>query len=160
MSDRINSGIFRSIDVQGLTHHQSTAMIDQTYTHPDVMTMAESAPIIYRGRIIQTSDERKINQLLDRPYAKRIYRLGVCSDVRKCDKDKSECLRCKYLIPDANDLEYYELELQDWKSKKESAQLIGNDIFEELCADWIASYEVVINRILNVLTNENVAKVE
>lgn len=156
ISDRINSGIFRSIEVQGLTYHHSTAMIDQTYTHQDVRTMVESAPIIFKGRIINSVDERQINKLLERPYAKRIYKLGICSDVRNCDKDKSQCLRCKYMIPDANDLDYYEQELQDWHAKQKKAELIGNEIFAELCEDWIVSYETLINRVLKALTNEDV----
>ncbi len=157
-SERINSGIFRSIDIQGLTYHHSTAMIEQTYTHQDVNAMADTGAVIFKGRVINTNDDRKINQFLKRPYAKSIYKLGICSDVRSCDEDKSKCLRCKYMIPDADDLDYYEKELQDWKSKKLAAERIGNNIYADLCTDWIASYETVINRVLKALTNEDVGK--
>lgn len=155
-SDRINSGIFRSIDVQGLTYHHSTSMIEQTYTHQDKKAMTEAAPVVFRGRIINTDNERKINQLLSKPYAKNIYKLGICSDVRSCDKDKSQCLRCEYMIPDVDDLDYYKHELQDWMKKRDAANHIGNVIFVELCDDWIEAYQIVIDKVLSALTNEDV----
>lgn len=159
-SDRINSGIFRAIDVQGLTYHHSTAMIDQTYTHQDKDTIINNAPVVFKGRIINTDNERKLNQLLKKPYAKNIYKLGICSDVRVCNKDKSQCLRCDYMIPDVDDLDYYTHELNDWISKRDKAKLTGNSIFMELCEDWINSYQIVITKVLNAITNENMQNME
>lgn len=159
-SDRINSGIFRSIDVQGLTYHHSTAMIEQTYTHQDKGALTDNAPVVFKGRIINTDNERKLNQLLSKPYAKNIYKLGICSDVRVCNKEKSACLRCDYMIPDVDDLDYYVHELNDWISKRDKAKLTGNSIFMELCEDWINSYQIVIAKVLSAITNENTQNME
>jgi hypothetical protein len=59
------------------------------------------------------------------------------------------------MIPDVDDLEYYKEEVKDWITKKESAEKIGNVPFVELCQNWIDSYEIVINKVLNALSGEN-----
>lgn len=160
ISDRLNSGIFRAIDIMSLTKHHNTKMIEQTYTHTTKENLQKDAPIIYRGRIINTSNEKKLNQLLARPYAKRIYKLGICADISNCSRDKSQCLRCEYMIPSFDDLDYYEYELLDWQKKKESALENGNVVFSELCQDWIESYEIIIRKVLGAITNENVVVLE
>ena len=157
-SDRINSGIFRSIDIQGLTYHHSTTMIEQTYTHQNKNSMINDSPVVFRGRIINTENENKMSKLLNKPYAKSIYKLGICSDIRSCNKDKSKCIRCEFMVPDFDDMDYYEHELNDWIRKKESALQIGNIIFAELCDEWIDAYQIIINKVLRALTNENVSK--
>lgn len=156
ISDRMNSGIFRAIDITGLTMHHNTKMIEETYTHTSKSDLKKDTPIVFRGRIINTSNERKLNKLLAKPYAKRIYNLGICSDVRGCSKDKSKCLRCDFMIPNADDLDYYKSEMGDWNKKKETALKIGNKDFADLCQDWIDSYEIVIKKVLHSLTNEDV----
>jgi len=156
ISDRMNSGIFRAIDIKNLTKHQGTAMIEQTYTHTTQKDIKRDSPVVFRGRIINTDNEKKMNQLLIRPYAKRIHNLGVCSDIRNCSKDKSKCLRCEYLVPDVDNLDYYKYELSDWKKKKHAAINNGNVVFADLCQDWIESYDVLIGRIVKALTDEGV----
>jgi hypothetical protein len=155
ISDRMNSGIFKAIDIMGLTKHHNTEMIEETYTHTSVSDLKKDSPVMFRGRIINTKNERKLNHILQKPYAKRIYHLGICSDIRNCSKDKSQCLRCDFMIPDVEDLEYYKEEVKDWIKKKESAEKIGNVPFVELCQNWIDSYEIVINKVLNALSDEN-----
>lgn len=154
ISDRMNSGIFRAIDITGLTKHHNTKMIEETYTHTSKCDLKKKTPILFRGRIINTNNERKLNQLLIKPYAKRIYNLGICSDVRGCSKDKSQCLRCDYMIPNVDDLDYYKSEIEVWNKKKETALKIGNEDFSDLCQYWIDSYKIIIKRILTALSNE------
>lgn len=156
ISDRMNSGIFRAIDITGLTKHHNTKMIEETYTHTSKTDLKKDSPIVFRGRIINTDNERKLNQLLVKPYAKRIYNLGICSDVRSCSKDKSQCLRCDFMIPNIDDLDYYKSEIDSWKRKQETALKIGNEDFADLCQYWIESYEIIIKKILHALTKEDV----
>ena len=157
ITDRLTSGIFRPIEVMGLTAHHNTQMIENSYTHRTAkdLTIGEK-PIVFNGRIINTDNDMQENSILRRPFAKRIYKLGVCSDIRDCNCDKSKCLRCEYLIPNADDLDYYQNEMNDWKTKMEKANSIGNTDFAELCEYWIESYEILIERIIKTLSNENV----
>lgn len=157
ITDRLVSGIFRPIDIMGLTAHHNTKMIEDSYTHRDSKDLTiEQKPIIFNGRIINTDNDIKINAILKKPFAKRIYKLGICSDIRDCHNDKSKCLRCEYLIPNTDDLDYYQNEINDWKSKKEKSELIGNNDFSELCSYWIESYEILIKRIISSISNENI----
>ena len=154
ITDRLTSGIFRPIDVMGLTAHHNTQMIENSYTHRSAKDLTiEDKPIIFNGRIL--SNDMQEQAVLNRPFAKRIYHLGVCSDIRDCNCDKSKCLRCQYLIPNADDLEYYQQEMEDWRTKMQKAEKVGNSDFAELCEYWIESYEILINRILNIVSNES-----
>jgi hypothetical protein len=120
-----------------------------------ISDLKKDSPVIFRGRIINTDNERKLNHILKKSYAKRIYHLGICSDIRNCSKDKSQCLRCDFMVPDVDDLGYYKEELQDWTEKMDTAKKIGNIPFVELCQDWIDSYVIVINKVLDALSDEN-----
>lgn len=157
ITDRLTSGIFRPIEVMGLTAHHNTQMIEQSYTHRSAKDLSiENKKVVFRGRIINTDNDLQENAILKRPFAKRIYKLGVCSDVRECSHDKSQCLRCPYLIPNADELDYYQNEINDWQIKLDKANAVGNTDFAELCSYWIESYQILIERILKILTNENV----
>jgi hypothetical protein len=157
ITDRLTSGIFRPIEVMGLTAHHNTQMIEQSYTHRSAKDLSiENKKVLFRGRIINTDNDLQENAILKRPFAKRIYKLGVCSDVRECSHDKSQCLRCPYLIPNADELDYYQNEINDWQIKLDKANAVGNTDFAELCSYWIESYQILIERILKILTNENV----
>lgn len=155
ISDRSNSGIFRSIDIEGLTYHHNTQMIDQTYTHVTKEDLKKNAPVKFRGRILNENNPLLEQRIMKKPFAMRIHNLGICSDIRTCDKDKSQCLRCKYFIPDVDDLDYYQHDRNEWIKKKEKADKIGNTDFAELCAYWIESYNMIIQRIIDTVSNEH-----
>jgi len=155
ISDRMNSGIFRAIDIKPLTGHHTTTMIEQTYTHTHISDLKKNSPIVFRGRIINTDDEERLNRLMEKPFSRRIHHLGICSDSRTCNKSKSQCLRCDYLLPEFENLSYYQHDQSEWQKKKEKAEQIGNVDYAELCQDWIDSYDIAINRVLNAITNEN-----
>ena len=155
ISDRMNSGIFRAIDILPLTGHHNTKMVEETYTHTSKSDLKKDEPIVFRGKVVNTSNAKLLNQLLSRPYAHRIYKLGICSDDRNCSKDKSKCLSCEYLLPNADDLDYHQHELETWKKKKAAAEKNGNTSYSELCEDWIMGYETIINRILRALSDED-----
>ncbi len=155
VSDRMNSGIFRAIDIKPLTGHHTTAMIEQTYTHTHIKDIKKDSPIVFRGRIINTDDEDRMNRLLAKPFSRRIHNLGICSDSRSCNKSKSQCLRCDYLLPDFDNLSFYEYDQNEWRSKKIKAEQVGNVDYADLCQDWIDSYEVAIKRVLHAITDES-----
>ena len=110
---------------------------------------------MFRGRIINTDDPARFDRILSKPFAKRVHRIGLCSDARGCSADRSRCLRCSYLVPDADDLDYYQSELGDWRSKQEKALSCGNDVFAELCGVWIDAYKTLIQRVLNAISGED-----
>ncbi len=161
ISDRMNSGIFRAIDIKPLTGHHTTAMIEQTYTHTSIKDIKKDFPIVFRGRIINTEDEKRMHRLLEKPFARRIHNLGICSDSRACSNSKSQCLRCDFLLPKFENLDYYMHDQSEWIKKKEKAIQIGNVVYSELCQDWIISYEIAIKKVLNAISNEDLyAKME
>lgn len=155
ISDRMNSGLFRAIDLLPLTAHHNTKMIEQSYTHTFVKDLRKDDPVVFRGRIINTDDPARFDRILARPFAKRVHRIGLCSDARGCGADRSRCLSCSYLVPDADDLDYYQNELDDWRSKQRKAESCGNEVFAELCGAWIDAYETLIRRVLSAVSNED-----
>ena len=151
----MNSGLFRAIDLLPLTAHHNTKMIEQSYAHTSVKDLRKDDPVVFRGRIINTDDPARFDRILSKPFAKRIHRIGLCSDARGCSADRSRCLSCSYLVPDADDLDYYQSELGDWRSKKEKAESCGNEVFAELCDAWISAYETLIRRVLSAISGED-----
>ena len=59
------------------------------------------------------------------------------------------------MIPDFNQLDRYQMERDEFVKKKELSDNIGNKDFSELCSYWIESYEILIQRILKALSNED-----
>lgn len=155
ISDRMNSGLFRAIDLLPLTAHHNTQMIEQSYTHTSVRDIRGEDPVLFRGRIINTDDPSRFDGILAKPFAKRVHKIGVCSDVRGCGADKSKCLSCKYLVPDVDDLDFYQNELEDWMGKREKARKCGNEVFAELCGSWIGAYEALVQRVLSAVSDED-----
>ena len=161
ISDRLNSGIFRLIDVQRLTYHHIPETVYDSYCYTSSKDMRKhmkkEQPVIFRGRVINTDNPLHINRLLSRPYACRIHNLGICSDTRDCDADMAACLRCKYLVPDFENIDYYSEELSNWKKKKQTAEDCNNSDYAALCEDWIKAYSTVIERVLSALSDEKLA---
>ncbi|MGN0078730.1 MAG: hypothetical protein ACI36V_08085, partial [Coriobacteriales bacterium] len=87
ISDRMNSGLFRAIDLLPLTAHHNTKMIEQSYTHTSVKDLRKDDPVVFRGRIINTDDPARFDRILAKPFAKRVHRIGLCSDARGCGAD-------------------------------------------------------------------------
>lgn len=151
ISKEINSGIFRPLDVMYDTEHRSGAMITKNYYH----RKTDTRPVAFHGRIVG-SNSRRIAKLLERPYVKEVYQLGICSDIHECDHTRAACLRCEHLVPDAANLPYFNNEKQIWQDKHDKAVKTGNIAYTELCADWVEAYDAAISRINDVMKeNEN-----
>ena len=88
------------------------------------------------------------------PYAFRLHNLGICSDTRGCDSDKYACLKCAYLVPRFEDLDYYYYEIEEWEKKREFAIQVKNNPFRELCDDWLEAYRIIVNRVLGAVSND------
>lgn len=154
ISDRMNSGLFRAIDLLPYTAHRNTQMIEQAYTHTSVRDIRGEDPVLFRGRIINTDNPTRFDAILAKPFSKRVHRIGICSDIRGCGADRSKCLGCQHLVPSADDLDYYQNELEDWMEKREKAGKCGNEVFAELCDSWIGAYEALVRRVLSAVSDE------
>lgn len=140
VTDRINSRIFRDIDVMYQTGHKNTAMINENYAHPK----EPERPSGFRGTI---ADERRMAMILKRPYAKEIRHLGVCSDVRNCGNNRLACLTCENLEIDEDAVPFMIREYRDWKQKLMRSENIGNDSFSDYCRNWIDAYHILFSKI-------------
>ena len=125
ITDRLYEG-FRLIDIMSMTNHKSTKMITDSYLHvkedelkkqAEKVLAEDKSAIHFRGRIINTGDQNKINQILKRPFAHKIGRLGVCSDISNCPSEMFECLSCKYFIPNADEIKYFQEQVDQWGEK-------------------------------------------
>ena len=142
VTDRLQSGIFRRIDVMYETGHKNTVMIDRNYAHAKA---PEKRPPEFRGKI--TSDARRVSAMLSRPFAKEIFHLGVCADVRDCKSDRISCLSCPHLRIDENYIPFMKSDRADWAEKMRKAEKIGNEPFVALCVKWCEAYDNLFDRI-------------
>ena len=154
ISDRMNSGLFRSIDIVALTAHHNFKMIEQSYTHVTTDMLIANREIYFRGRIINTDNPLKEARILKKPFANRISGLGICSDIRGCSNSRFRCMRCPHMIPDIESLPFCEEEKASWLEKKNKAEQIGNNEYAELCAYNAESYDIVINKIAALVSND------
>lgn len=125
ITDRLYEG-FRLIDIMAITGHKTSAMISNNYSHVKQEELdkisrevigEENNPIMFNGRIVNFDDDRKIKEILRRPFAHRIGKLGLCSDISNCKSGMFECLKCDKFIPNADELEYFEAQIEDWSKK-------------------------------------------
>lgn len=125
ITDRLYEG-FRIIDIMAMTHHKSSGMIINNYTHVDENTLKEKAnkvinedkpTVMFKGHIINSDDPLKWDRIMRRPFAHKIGRLGICSDISSCESDMYECQDCDFFVPNADELEYFEEEVRQWELK-------------------------------------------
>lgn len=152
-SDRINSGLFRDVDVQALTFHANTEMINKAYYHSP-SDQYENDSVYFKGRIIKC-DDNKVQQVLRKPYAITIRGLGICSDSRSCNKNKSQCLFCSHMTPDCDKLDEYINSRDEWIKKKQLALETKNKDYENLCDQWIDGYTLIIRKVENFISKKS-----
>lgn len=125
ITDRIYEG-FTLLEVKDLTHHKTTAMIVGSYLHPDKEKIIEgirkvnnqSEDEMFRGKVI-SDNIRMLERIKNMPRSHSLGRLGVCSDITGCKNDMYECLACDFFIPNIDELELFEEQVQQWKKKIE-----------------------------------------
>ncbi len=148
VTDRLRSGIFTRLDVMYETGHKNTAMLDSNYAHA---APPERLPVAFRGKI--TESQKRMTMLLSRPYAKEIYHLGICADIRQCTCDRAACLTCQFLQVDKSLLPFMKRDKEDWVKKRAKSVSIGNDSFTAICDKWINGYDYLFERITKEAEN-------
>jgi len=160
ITDRIYEG-FRLEDIRDMTNHKNYGMLINNYVHIDndelqkkqnkmfeQLELNSKGKVFFKGIII-TSKERE-KSLLDSPRASRIGNIGVCSDATNCTNGPTECLLCSYFAPDAEKLDYFEMQLNEWQEK--SKKFKKNPIWSEHAVNNITAYQCIVDRIKNSIS--------
>lgn len=121
ITDRLYSG-FSIAQVSYITAHKSMKMIEVAYNHPEKEVILNKQRKVqsteektyFRGKILNL-DERREKMLLQNIRAKRIEKLGICSDFTDCKS--YQCLACEYLIPEVELLPYYKEQIGELERK-------------------------------------------
>jgi integrase len=129
VTDRLVSG-FTAAQIADMTGHHGTAMIFGAYTHLDLMPetivqkqeslfgetgLRENRYVLFGGRILNM-EEKLEKRLLGNLRAHKV-RGGICSDITGCESDMWNCLDCRFFVPDAAQLGYYEEQAALWREK-------------------------------------------
>lgn len=155
ITDRLYSG-FSIAQVSYMTAHKSMKMIEESYNHPQKevivskqrMVQATEEKAYFRGKILNL-DERREKMLLQNIRAKRIEKLGICSDFTDCKS--YQCLACEHLIPEVELLPYYREQINELEKK---ILKVGDSKFLKENIEYnIYLYKSVIDKIERVLAS-------
>ncbi|MED0666066.1 tyrosine-type recombinase/integrase [Bacillus badius] len=125
ITDRLYEG-FRLVDIMAMTNHKSSTMITESYVHvqedelrkkSEKILNEDKSEVLFRGKIINTENPTKASQILRRPFAHKIGRLGLCSDIRNCPSEMFECLSCENFVPNADELDHFVEQVEQWETK-------------------------------------------
>ena len=158
ITDRIQSGLFRAIDIMAITNSKSVAMINQAYVHVNNQEMRENIKTInevitgeesveFKGRVIPSDRPQLEQRILSKPFAHKIGKIGICSDISKCESSMFECLNCSSFIPDDSSKEYFCEQIDEWKNKLELALECGNSYLIDRARRYIELNEKMIVKI-------------
>ena len=142
VTDRLQSGIFTRVDTMYETGHKNLAMIDNNYAHGKKPEPLEPE---FRGKV--TDNTRRITMILARPYAKTLFGIGICADIRDCKSDRIACLSCPYLHVSPDAVQYMKKDYEDWKMKYKKCSAMGNTSYATVCKRWIDGYDKCFERI-------------
>lgn len=159
VTDRIESGLFRPIDLRPMTMHANDKMVNESYHYKtseqivehshDIMKKMTNETVLFRGKIVNSADDRAFDYFLKRPFAFSLNSMGICVDSRECSKDKFACLACQYFIPNCDDLLYFQEQLEDLQNKLVVAEKMGNELYSENVRYNISLFQKVIAKIEN-----------
>lgn len=144
ITDRLQSG-FTESEIMLLTEHMNTEMIVKTYNHHNKEELVKSQKkvneviknenqesnasksVLFNGRIMNM-DEKREQYFLKNFRAYKIMDLGICSDFVGCQSGLFECLDdCDYFVPDANSLDYFKEQVEEWGKKVDRFKNFLND---------------------------------
>ena len=128
ITERLCEG-FTTEQIMHMTAHKNDSMIINSYSHfnlkPDVMIQKQQEIIgehdnmqnvvMFGGRILNMTSDVE-SKLLANPHSQRV-RGRICSDITNCNCDMYLCLSCKYFIPEAEQLSFFEEQEKMWKEK-------------------------------------------
>lgn len=155
ITDRIYAG-FRLEDVRDMTNHKDYRMLVETYIHIDNKELKKkqeaqfddkgyvsNKEVLFKGVIMITKNQEI--RILSNPKAVRIGKIGICADAMDCNNGPTECLKCNYFIPDAEELDYFEEQIHVWEKKLE--MFSRNPIWREHAMNNVIGYQNVVDRI-------------
>lgn len=131
ITDRLAAG-FTPEQIMFMTAHHGDAMIYKAYNHldlmPEVITEKQlcvldepernvGVNVLFGGRILNMEEQLE-KRLLKNIRAHRLPG-GICSDITGCKSDMFHCLECKYFVPDAGQMDYFERQTEMWLEKSE-----------------------------------------
>ena len=93
------------------------------------------------------TNTRRITMILARPYAKTLFGIGICADIRDCKSDRIACLSCPYLHVSPDAVQYMKKDYEDWKMKYKKCSAMGNTSYATVCKRWIDGYDKCFERI-------------
>lgn len=127
ITDRIYEG-FSLLEIRDMTAHKSNAMLEGSYIHPEKQQLKalgekinlENEPaggVYFKGKIINADNPLVVKRLLAKPRSHKIGRLGICSDITGCKNDMFECFSCLFFVPNADELDYFKEQAEQWENK-------------------------------------------
>lgn len=156
ITERLYEG-FTYVEIRDMSGHRGIQMLTTSYVHvkdEEIKARAkerrergeQGPPVLFRGRIMNISTEKE-ELLLKNPRAYRIGNLGICSDVTSCGSDLFECLDCDYLVPDADNEDYYAAEYEKWAERVVKHTKSGNRSLAEHASYMAQQHEKQLDRI-------------
>ncbi|MGE4544057.1 MAG: hypothetical protein AB7D06_08110 [Pedobacter sp.] len=156
VTDRMAEG-WTTHQVMAETGHRNERMIEDTYDHSqderqkkvaDKIRERKGESIFFKGKIINSDAAEKI--LLERNIkAQRVGRLGICADMTSCGSGLFQCLGCDYLIPDAEERDYYLNKISEYEDKAHKAEAMAHDSLMNNALNKASLYKKLIERIDN-----------
>src|SRR5699024_7842243 len=86
-----------------------------------------------------------VKRLLAKPRAHKIGRLGICSDITGCKNDMFECFSCSFFVPNADELDYFKEQVEQWENKVQLAA--NNPLLKENAEYNLKLSNMVIKKI-------------
>lgn len=156
ITERLYEG-FTYVEIRDMSGHKGNQMLTTAYAHTkeeEIKARAkekrekceQGPPVLFQGRIMNMSPEME-EKLLRNPRAYRIGDLGICSDITSCGNDLFECLDCDYLVPDADNEEYYIAEIERWSARVVKHTKSGNTSLAEHASYMANLHEKQLDRI-------------
>lgn len=163
ITDRLSDG-FEPIDIRKITGHKNDSMIINNYDHTSDELLLEKqelvlegenikdSPILFKGKIMNLNEA--IQKRLLRNLRAHKVKYGICSDISDCSNNY-ECLDgCEYFVPDAEDLQYFEEEVVQWKNKIEVYKKANNTFLLENAEHNLKLHQNVVDNIKKVTGGE------
>jgi hypothetical protein len=129
ITDRLAAG-FTTAQIAEMTSHHGSAMILNSYNHLDLLpekiiekqeyvsqetSNRDNRYILFGGRILNM--EEQLEKRLLRNLRAHKVRGGICCDITGCKSDMWNCLDCGFFVPDADQIDYYETQIDSWCEK-------------------------------------------
>lgn len=162
ITDRIYEG-FSLLEIRDMTAHKSIAMLETSYIHPEKEQLKElgekvntenkpAGGVYFKGKIINADNPFVVKRLLAKPRAHKIGRLGICSDISGCKNDMFECFSCSFFVPNADELDYFKEQVDQWNNKIKLAE--KSPLLKENAKYNLTLSEMIVKKIEDTLKEE------